>query len=348
MEQNEDPKSAEVAAVDSTTSTALATGLSLEDFKSFYYLINAKPDRETKFYSESKIVSVDDLIELDNLIQEKLNLGNVVTTMVTAVVTLDNNRSMDFGSWDQFKAEQWHTSAVTKAVTVVWDFSIKLNNYHFPQRHTVKLRIGSRLKPRDVLELVMNHEEDSQLHEAFAHTICSIDFINTVISSEIFLIVENWHKALPNNFYTAKWQKVLKNNSKKVEQFIVFLVLVAGSTFLFWLSKFFLNLCWTETVDAVLLSRIYGGILGTFLILFLFYEGGKLWANRTERYIDRIKPLTLFKFTRGDTNANLDNKKKNNEILKSIGVKMLATILFNLFAFASEGIFNILTALLLK
>jgi len=334
--------------VDSTTTTAMTSGISLEDFKSFYYLINAKPDRETKFYSESKIVSIDNIKELNDLIQEKLSLSQIVTSQVTAVVSLDNNRTFDFGTWGQFIVEKWHTSAVTKSITITWDFSIKLNNYQFPQRHTVKLRIGSKLKPRDMLELVMNHEEEEQLQQAFAHSICSIDFINPVVSNEIFLIIENWHKALPKNFFNAKWQDILRSNSKKVEQFIVFLVLIAGSTILFWLSKIYLDIIWTNQFDKVFLSRIFAGLLISSLIYFLFYEGGKLWANKTERYINRIRPSTLFKFTKGDYNANEENKKKNNEILKSIGVKMLITIVFNILAYFSRGLFDFFVDLCVK
>ncbi|WP_299290550.1 hypothetical protein [uncultured Mucilaginibacter sp.] len=333
--QNEQP-----AIVDSTTTTAMTSGISLEDFKSFYYLINAKPDRETKFYSESKIVSKSNVIELNNLIQEKLNLSQIITNQVTIIISLDNNRTFDFGTWGQFIEERFHTSAVTKSITITWDFSIKLQNYKFPQRHTVKLRIGSKLKPRDMFELVMNHEEEEQLHEAFAHSICSIDFINPVISNEIFLIVENWHKALPKNFGNGKLQDFLQKNTKKIRQLLLLLVLTAGSIILFWLSKIYLNIIWTDTIDKVFLSRIFGGLLVSVLIFFIFYESGALWAHRTERYINRLKTSTLFKFTKGDENATEENKKKNNEILKSIGQKILITFIFNILAVFSNGLLN--------
>lgn len=334
--------------VDSTTTTAIASGISLEDFKSFYYLINAKPDRETKFFQDNKIVSINNIIELNDLIQEKLSLSPVATNQVTVVVSLDNNRTFDFGTWGQFIAEKWHTSAVTKCISVTWDFTIKLQNYQFPQRHTVKLRIGTKLKPRDMLELVMNHEEDEQLHQAFAHSICSIDFINPVVSNEVFLIIENWHKALPKNFFDTKLQRLLRANSRKVEQFIVFLVLIGGSIISYWLSKIYLDIIWTDSFDKIFLSRIFAGLLLATLVFYIFYEGGKLWANRTEKYISKIRPSTLFKFTKGDENANEENKKKNNDILKSIGIKVLITISFNVLAYFSKGALNFVVDLFTK
>ena len=230
---------------DSTTSTAISTGISLEDFKSFFYLINAKPDRETKSYRESKIVSPSNIIELNDIIQEKLALHQIVTNQVTVVIILSNNRTLDFGTWQQFVNEKWNTSAMTKSISITWDFTISLPSYKFPQRHTVKLRIGSRLNTKDVLDLVMNHEDEAQLLDAFAHAICSIDFINPVISGEIFLIVENWHKALPKNFFISKWHEFLRKSSKNIEKIISFFVLTAFCFILFWLSKTYLSLIWT-------------------------------------------------------------------------------------------------------
>jgi hypothetical protein len=333
--------------VENAVTTEVSPGISLESFKSFYYLLNAKPDRETKFLYEGKIVSIKNIIELNNLIQEKLNISNTIISKATVIVTFSNDRSLDFESWAQFEAEKWHTSATTKTVNVTWDFSIKLQNYEFPQRHTVNLRIGSKLKPRDMFELVMNQEDD-QLRNAFAHAICSIDFINPVVSNEIFLIVENWHKALPQNFFNAKWQMWLIDNSKKINYAIMYLVLVAGSTLLFWASKIYLDNIYTKEFTKLFLSRVFAGILISTLLYFLIYEIGKFWANKSTRYIQKLKPSSLFKFTNGDENANEENKKKNNDILKSLSLKLLITVIFNVFAFCSKGIFEFLSHLFAK
>lgn len=337
----------EVTILDSTTSTAVSSGISLEDFKSFYYLINAKPDRETKYYKSGRIVALTNIIELNDLIQEKLNLSDTITSQVTVIVTLSNNRTLDFGSWEQFISEKWHTSAITKTINITWDFSVKLPSYKFPQRHTVHLRIGSKLKPKDMFELVMNQDDDQFLN-AFAHAICSIDFINPVISNELFLIIENWHESLPKNFFNYKWQLSLINYSKKIEYIIMFLVLVAGSTILFWLSKIYLNTIFTEKFDKIFLSRIFGGLLASSLLYFIIYEGGTFWAKKSTRYIQKLKPFSLFKFTNGDENANEENKKKNSEVLKSFGIKVFITIVFNVLAFSSERIFDFLSNLFTK
>lgn len=325
---------------DTTTSTALATGISLEDFKSFYYLINAKPDRETKFYPTEKIVSKANIQEINDLIQEKLSLHNIITSQTTVTVTLNNDRTLDFGNWQQFLVESWHTSAVTKAIVVVWDFSILLNNYKFPQRHTVKLRIGSKLKPKDMFELMMNSDGEDQIIEAFAHTICSVDFINPVIGSEIFLIIERWHNALPKNQFTSKIHKPLRKYSGIIERVIVFLVLISGATILYAVAKIFIDYNWTELISQSFYLKMYGGLISSAIILYGFYVFGKIWANKTLKYISNLKQTALFNFTNGDENSTLEMKKSNDKILKAIQIKMIVTFLFNILAFFSSKIFN--------
>jgi hypothetical protein len=312
--------------------TAIVKTISLEDFKSVYYLLNAKPDRESKFFRESKIVSINDIFELNDSIQEKLSLHNIVTNKVSVLISLDNKRTFDFSTWEQFKREKWHTSALTKSITIVWDFNIKLESYNLPQRHTVKLRIGASLNPKDMIELVMNHEGEDQLHQAFAHSFCSIDFINPIISNEIFLIIETWHNALNKNFYQSKVQDFLSRNSKKIQELIVFLILVAACTLLFGFGKIYSQQI-VQKSSSQIFSNSIGGILVAFLTIYIFFRLGKAWAQRTVSYIEKIQPIAIFKITRGDDSINELNKQKNNKFVKSLIEKFLVTIFYNLIAF---------------
>jgi hypothetical protein len=337
----ENKEKQELQTIDSTTATALTTGVSVQDFQSFFYLFNAKPDRETKFFADNKIVSVSTIIDLNDLMQEKLKLHEIVTNQVSVIVSLDNNRTLEYGTWAKFLDEKWHTAAITKNVTIIWDFTVKLPGYKFPQRHTVKLRIGQKLKPKDLFELVMNHEDEDQLHDAFSHSICSIDFINPVISSEMFHIVDTWHKSLPKNFYSSRLHSFLRKNSKKIETLIILLVLTTGCILLYGASRPFLSYVWSNSIDKTFYTRIYGGLLLSMLALFGFYQAGRLWANGTAKFIDRLRTAALFNFTKGDQNANVENSKKNNSITKAIGAKLTVTVIINIIAFLLDKVWDL-------
>lgn len=313
---------------------------SIKDFQSFYYKYNAKPDRETKFFREDKIVCREDILELNDKIQEKLNLHDCTTTMTNIVISFNNDRTLEFGNWTLFEQEKWTTSAVIRSIIITWDFTVKLTGYELPQRHTVKFRIGTRLKPKDLMELVWNHDDEFELHEAFAHSICTIDFINPLISSEIFLIIENWHKALPDNFYSNKMYKYLTRHASKIEQIFIFLVLIIGCLLAFGGSKVFLKVIWTNNFDQQFYYRVFGGLLLSFLFIHGLYVISKSWSKRSVGRLERLKPSNIFKFTKGDNNQNEKAKRQNEGIVNKMILKLGLTLILTILAYFSSHLFD--------
>lgn len=326
----------------------LKSQFDIKDFQSFYYLHNAKPDRETKFFRQDKIVAKEDLLELNDKIQEKLALHDCTTKIVSVIVSFDNDRTLEYGNWTLFESEKWATSAVTKSIILTWDFTVKLQGYQIPQRHTVKFRIGSRLKPKDLMELVWNHDDEFELHEAFAHAICTIDFINPVISSEVFLIIENWHKALPDNFFTNKTFKYANRHATKIEKLFLLLVLIAGCLLLFGASKLFLNNIWTNQFNIQFYYRIFGGLLLSFIYIHVLYVIGTSWSKRSTALLARLKPFNIFKLTKGDNNANEKAKKKNEGVVNKMFIKLTVTIIIAVLAYFSSYLFDLISKLITK
>lgn len=301
---------------------------------------------ETKFFKESKIVCAEDAIELNERIQEKLKLHDCITTMTSIIVSFNNDRALEFNNWTLFENEKWSTSAVVRSIIITWDFTVKLSGYKIPQRHTVKFRIGTKLKPKDLMELVWNHDDEFELHEAFAHSICTIDFINPMISSEIFLIIENWHKALPDNFFTNKTYQFLRKHVSKIEQVFVFLVLTIGCLLVFGASKVFLKVIWNDKFDQQFYYRLFGGLLLSFLIIHGLYVLANSWSKRSTGKLERLKPSNIFKITKGDTNENEKAKKTNEGILSKMVIKLIITIVLGVLAFFSSHLFDFIVKLI--
>jgi hypothetical protein len=334
--------------IQKTTSRELSNDnqFSIKDFQAFYYKFNAKPDRETKFYKENKIVCTEEILDLNKSIQEKLALNSCFTTKTGIIISLDNNRTLDFDNWTLFENYKWNTSSVIRSIIISWDFTIKIEGYEVPQRHTVKLRIGTKLKPKDFMELVWNHDDETELHEALAHSICTIDYINPVISSEIFLIIENWHKALPNNFYSNKLHKFLKRHINKIQQLFVYLVLLTGCLLAFGASKVYLKLIWTNKFDQQFYYRIFGGLLLSFLFIHLLYYISNSWSEFSIRKLDRLKPSNLFKITKGDNNQNENAKIQNGGVVNKILLKLCITIIITVVSYFSHHFFDFIAGLI--
>jgi hypothetical protein len=334
--------------IQKTTTGDLSIGnqFSMKDFQAFYYKFNAKPDRETKFYKENKIVCTEDLLDLNKSIQEKLSLNNCITTKTGIITSFDNDRSLDFDNWTLFENYKWNTSSVIRSIIISWDFTIKVEGYENPQRHTAKLRIGTRIKPKDLMELVWNHDDETELHQALAHSICTIDYINPVISSEIFLIIENWHKALPNNFYSNKLHRFLTRHINKLEYLFIYLVLVTGCLLAFGASKVYLKLVWTNKFDQQFYYRIFGGLLLSFLFIHFLYYSSKYWSKFSIRKLDRLKSSNLFKITKGDNNQNEKAKIQNGGVVNKILLKLGITIIMTVASYFSHHIFDFIAGLI--
>ena len=304
----------------------------LEDYKAFYHWLNAKPDSEVKIYPETKRIKREDIVELNEKILEKLANHDIVSNQTTVNVNLGNNRVLSFGSFEQFQIADFVISTRTKSINITWDFYVQLPGFKLPQRHTLKLRLGSHIRPSDFLHVMFQGDDDTEYEETFANAVCKIDFINPVLSSELFAIVSTWHEALPKNFYTKKINKLLKRHIGKIQQATILLFMIAG---IFLMSGFF-RIFGNKLPDIKLVNidikYFFILLFSCSIFVYLFYIMGKFWSNRTERTLRSIEPLNIFDITRGDRNSieeiNEKNKKNSLKILYdfliALGVNILS------------------------
>ena len=134
--------------------------ISLQEFKSLFYHLNAKPDSSIKIFKESRRVHKEDLIELNEKVGEKLSNNNIVGSFTTIKVALSDKRIIDIATWEEFLEHMWDYSSYVTHIDIQWDFNIVLPRYKLPQRHTLKLRIGSTVKPGEALQILLSTESD--------------------------------------------------------------------------------------------------------------------------------------------------------------------------------------------
>jgi len=84
--------------------TGLSKRLDLDQFKSLYYLLNAKPDSQLRLLKESKVIGFDCIAELNEKVQQKLRTETLETTITTVTVVFKNKRVITFNNWLEF---QW-------------------------------------------------------------------------------------------------------------------------------------------------------------------------------------------------------------------------------------------------
>lgn len=304
----------------------------LKQFKSLYYLIKGKRDTDIKLFTDFKQFSFSDIVELNDKIYTKLDLHERVTDMVNVTVGLDNKEIKSFGNWTEFRNTDWNISACTKYISLVWDFNLVLPNpinSRVPQTHTLRVRIGNNLKPSEMIQVVFQGGEEYDLEEAQSQMSCKIDFINAQICNELKTIVTEWYNSLPNNSEDHKLIKLVSKHKVKLQSFIVLSYLTASVILVnYSFSIFYSSQLTILPKDSD--HKLFLFLTVSFLFIFVFYQAGKLFADRlTRKRIGKLKRNPMFEITKGDTNRFDDFQKQNKGHLKGLLWTMILGLAVN-------------------
>lgn len=316
----------------------------MKQFQSLYYLIKGKRDTDIKLFTDYKQFEYSDIIELNSKIYKKLELHQLVTDIVNVTVGLNNKEIKSFGNWNEFVNTDWNISACTKYISLEWDFNLILPNqtHQVPQTHTLRVRIGNNLKPSEMIQVVFQGGEEYDLDEAHAQMSCKIDFINSQICNELKTVVSEWYDALKKNSEDHKLIKFILKHEVKFQNFIILSFLTAGTI----LSNYLFSVFYKSSISVFPADndhKLFLFLTSSILILFLFYQSGKLYSDRMMRkQIGRLKRNPMFDFTKGDKNkfseVAKDNKKYLIDLLKTIIIGISVNGLSALVGFILEKI----------
>ena len=94
--------------------------LSLDELKSFFYFLNAKPDTETKLLSGTKTITLEDIRDINERIIRKLvnHIHKEIKTSITLV--LSEKSIKDYSIWAEFDRENWNTiNQSIESITII-------------------------------------------------------------------------------------------------------------------------------------------------------------------------------------------------------------------------------------
>lgn len=318
--------------IQSHSSNNLANQNQLENFKSLYYLFKTKRDTDIKLFSDNKHFRKRDIIELNDLIYQKLRTLNLLTDTNCVTVGLSNKEIRTFGSWNEFVQHNWNISPITNYISIEWDFNILFPGQNVPQTHTMRVRMGNGLKPNEMLQVLFQGGEETDLEEAQSQVVCKIDFVNAQICSELKMIVSNWYEALPNNSADHKLIIFLVSNKAYFRNLISLLLLTSVLIILNYFVSYYLS---TKEINLNnVLDKYY--FLSTISILFIYLiiTYGKTFSEKIiNKSISKFNRNPMFQFTKGDENKYNETKTKNDKLLKTFIISLLFTIGTNVIAY---------------
>lgn len=298
--------------------------ISIQNLKSIYYWLNAKPDTQIKIFDIPKLVTIGDIITLNRLLQKKLENHDLFTNITQVDIILNNGDVFSFGAWEEFLNSKWEVPNLTQTITVSWDINLKLPKYEMPQRHTIKIRMGSPMRFDEFFQMMTNSDNDVELRTGMSPIICKVDFINDVISSELMQIVENWYKCLPKLQQPTKFQQFIDNQKQVISRGVHYLLILTALTILYFIFRHQINGFQSITLNKDLVLSSYLWILITLSTYYLSNITGAVFAKNVYKTIDKIDGFPIFNITRGDINLSNETKGKNQKIVS----RFLAQLFF--------------------
>jgi hypothetical protein len=301
-----------------------------ESLKSLLYMVAGKPDSSIKLFRDPILVTPNDIIELNELIQEKLNNHSVEATITTVNITYVDDEIEQYGVWAEFVEHRWSTHKVTESLTVKWDFLVTLPSYGLPQRHTVVLKIASELTPLHFMQAMFSNDPDEveKLEVDVAPVVCRIDFINHILSDELMRIVEGWHKSRIKPLQSTPY-KYLDDNKSSIARIVHYSIpffatlIVAGI-----LHKYMLiNYQGTAQITIGIMKEFMFWLLGSYLIIVFSNQTLGHWlGSRIYTAIDKYGEHAIFDFTNGDKNKQREVEQNNRNSIKQFVSSLIGTI----------------------
>ena len=315
----------------------------LDDFKSIYCFLNAKPDSQIRLLKGVKRIELQDIVDLNSSVEAKLYNHSVQTVIPNVQVTFSDREISEYSSWEEFRRTEWNLAAKTVVgITLTWRILIKNDNSPVPQPHSLKVRIGNEIPPKDAIQLLLSADNPDELMQLSSPSMCRVDFVNSVLAEELLTLIERWHSSLlpapdqnPLPFF------LVRNGMHLTELWrfaapILFLVVGSRYADLLIASKWFSTL----TLE---LRIFYSAI-----IFVAVYKAGSYAGHKGEAIVDsRIKRLQappVFVITKGDKKRLADAKKKNNRFVRDL----LLQIALGLIAFVVTAILPGLIKTLLR
>ena len=313
---------------------ALANQAQIEQFKSLYYLFKAKRDTDIKLFTDNKHFRRRDIVELNESIYQKLRLLNFVTDTNSVIVSLSSKEIKSFGNWNEFVNHNWNISPTTNYITIEWDFNIIFPNQisEVPQTHTLRVRIGNGLRPNEMLQVIFQGGEETDLEEAQSQVVCKIDFVNAQLCSELQMIVSNWYDALPSNTENHKLILFLLKYKNHIKSLISLLFLTASLIILnYSVSYFYKN---NEILLNSILTSFYKIVTLSVFVIYIAITFGKILSEKImNSSISKFSKNPMFEFTKGDENKLLEINKKNKKFLNKFFISIILAIATNVIAY---------------
>jgi len=306
-----------------------------ESLKSLLYLVAGKQDSNFKLFTKLVVITYNDIIELNDLIQEKLAQHNTPASFVSVSVVFKDSKAIEFGTWQEFLDFNWKIPNIIENIIIKWDFMIKLPNFAIPQIHTLTVKFLAKMNPIHILQAIFSKDPDEidEIEFKTAPIICRVDFINHLLSDELINIVEKWVASRRKPYFINPTTRWLKIHSQRIKRFTTY-------SFPFFISILFLSIL-GYIANQFDQNTIINVKIFKYFFYWAFFSGvsiplsfllGKYIGNLIYKSIDNYGRYRMFEITNGDKNELEKFKSKDKGLIRKFVFSSFLSIILNLIA----------------
>jgi hypothetical protein len=309
-----------------------------DSLKSFFHLLVGKPDSTQQIFPRPIDVNLESLIDLNERVYEKLSSHHVDGLNVSVDAAFEDNYTMEFGSFTEFREFRWTTPRITREIRIRWQFLLSIRGFELPQQHALSVKICSDAKPIELLQAILSKHpaEDDNVAMSMAPLVCRVDFISPTLGQELVAVVGEWSKTLPSPAYPNKLVRFSTRNKRLIENIIthtlpVLIALLSIST----LGSLFPPDVETQFLTITKATQLMAWLMYSLICIYLAQKFARFLAQSAISSAQKVGTKTFFSLTNGDGNrrrlVERSSQKNFRNFLLSTGFAFVLNVLAGLF-----------------
>lgn len=313
----------------------LLAKLPKDSIRSIFHLLAGKPDSVEQIFHRRVLVNQADIEDLNDRVKEKLANHHVSKLVASIDVTFHNNKTLQFGSWEEFRAFRWTGAETTHEVRLTWDFLVSMPEFKIPQRHMLVVKVSSNMDAFDMMHRLFSRDPDERM-EALKNDcpiVARVDFINHILSKELLAIVGDWSKALRSPIDDIGFRKFLKNQAEKIQYCVSKLLPVLTVFAILILARFMFPGEDVEQPATLQSIRVaFTWFFGAAVLVALTAEASKKLGATVYRNLRSSSEYTVFQLTKGDENEQEHLNKINKKFYRRFMLTGASSLALNILA----------------
>ena len=291
-------------------------------YQAIYHKLTSKVEKLTEFFTDAYEITVNDIIQLDNKLQQVVRQYPVQSKKSICSIAFRKDETIESSSIEKFRVINFDTPKPTSNVNYEFDFFTIL---------PVEIQEAENITQRFKVVVLIDQDfiEDESSIPLFVRGLASgnnirlqIDYSDFVVGRVLQVTVQDWVKTLP----ARKIPKFIRFIEKRADFMTAFTPYAFTAASLFGLSR----ISYSSSVE-----NVAPQVLTSLSIASVMWIVGRFLNVQLLRQVEEGKPLTFIKITAGDNTRCLAMKASTSRKLwfaSFIGITIVVGIAVNIFS----------------